>query len=405
MTSPAPTPVSTSPRNLIRLGFYTALGVAVLYVLALFVQHLSKAVLAVATPFVVGTALALLMDPIVDRLERRGISRIGAVAIVFGIFLFFTVSVSYLTIPLLIDQAGQLAQNAPKSIADMHDAVNKYLKDNPKIGPIKLPTTIDTPLSQLSAKMVTVLQNSAGGVAGFLLGSVATILQIVVTLIVTFYMLVDIDRLRARFFFLLPENRRATVGEVATDIGDVFTGYLRGLLIVCAMYGAATTALLYAMSFAHGEIAKYALLVGAAAGVLYAVPYIGALSTALVTFIVAFAAGGFQFGCWGIAFTLLLNQIFDNVVTPRVVGGGVGLHPVASLFALTLGGELFGLWGLLLSVPVAASVQVVLLRLFPKLSEPTPAPFLRAQGVRATESGQTQQINGDEPSEEEKPKE
>ncbi|BDI32326.1 AI-2E family transporter [Capsulimonas corticalis] len=403
-----PTAISTSPRNLIRLGFFTALGVAILYVLAVFVEHLSKAVISIATPFVVGTALALLMDPVVDRLERRGLSRLGGVALVFGLFLFFTVSLTYLIVPALVDQASGLATNAPANISKIHDMVDTFLKSHRKIGPIKLPnnfTSYDKIMGGVSSKAAEVLQQSAGNVASFLLGSITTILQLVVSLIVTFYMLVDIDRLRARFFFLLPEKRRATVGEVATDIGGVFAGYLRGLLIVCALYGAATMGLLYAMSIKHGEIAQYALLVGAAAGVLYAVPYIGALSTALVTFIVAFAAGGFSFGCWGIVFTLILNQVFDNVITPRVVGGGVGLHPVASLFALTLGGELFGLWGLLLSVPVAASIQVILLRVFPKLSEPTPAPFLRAQGVRVTESSQTSQILGKEPSEEEKPKE
>jgi hypothetical protein len=68
-------------------------------------------------------------------------------------------------------------------------------------------------------------------------------------------------------------------------------------------------------------------------------------------------------------------------VTPRVVGGGVGLHPVMALFALVIGGELFQIWGMLLSVPIAASIQVILFRLYPKFTTPTPTPFLRAQGV------------------------
>ena len=145
--------------------------------------------------------------------------------------------------------------------------------------------------------------------------------------------------------------------------------------------------LLYGLSIFHHSLAQYALLVGAAAGVLYAVPYLGAFSIALVTFIVSFAAAsgdhqsGLAFGGIALAATLVLNQVFDNVVTPRVVGGGVGLHPVLALFALVIGGELFGLWGMLLSVPIAGSIQVILFRLYPRLTQSTPPTFLRAQGV------------------------
>ncbi len=90
-------------------------------------------------------------------------------------------------------------------------------------------------------------------------------------------------------------------------------------------------------------------------------------------------------------------------MTPRIVGGGVGLHPVAALFALTLGGALFGLWGMLLSVPIAASIQAILFRLFPKLTTPTPLSFLQAQGVRPDEEEAPKILQGGEVSEESRP--
>ena len=94
---------------------------------------------------------------------------------------------------------------------------------------------------------------------------------------------------------------------------------------------------------------------------------------------------------------LVINQVFDNIVTPRVVGGGVGLNPVVAIFALILGARLFGIWGMLLSVPVAASIQVVLFRLFPKLTTPTPASFLRAQGVPRDQIESSKVVEGDTP--------
>jgi hypothetical protein len=100
-----------------------------------------------------------------------------------------------------------------------------------------------------------------------------------------------------------------------------------------------------------------------------------------VTFVVGFATGDFGFGLLAVLSTLVVNQTFDNVIAPKVVGGGVGLNPVLAIFSLTLGGCLFGFWGLLFSVPIAASIQVILFRLFPKMTKPTPVSFLRAHGV------------------------
>ena len=109
-------------------------------------------------------------------------------------------------------------------------------------------------------------------------------------LILAFYMLVDLDRFRARIFYLTPERARAPLRQYSRDVGGVFSDYLRGLLIVCVLYGVATIGLLYGLSLLASPARPLALLVGAAAGVLYAVPYLGSTTTGLVTFVVAFAA-------------------------------------------------------------------------------------------------------------------
>lgn len=365
-----------------RAGFFGALGVAGLGVLALVTWRLGLAILSVLTPFVVATVFALLLDPLVDRLEKKGLNRVGAVGIVFGVFLLLLVGIGALAVPALIGQASRLAQDGPKYVENARDFANEWLAGHRRVGTFTLPENVNALIAQFSERASALVRGSAGQMTRFLVGSITTVLETVITLILTFYLLADVDRLRARLFYLLPERARGPAGQFASDIGGVFSDYLRGLLIVCALYGGATILLLYGLSLAHHEMAGYALLVGAGAGLLYSVPYVGALATGVVTFLVAFAAGGAGFAGIAVGLTLLLNQVFDNVITPRVVGGGVGLHPVAALFALTLGGALFGLWGLLLSVPIAASIQVILFRLFPKFTTPTPPAFLRAQGIR-----------------------
>lgn len=391
-------PRKAARRDWLRAGFFAALGVGLFALLAFVGWRFLDATLDVAAPFVIGLVLALLLDPLADKLEGVGLNRTAAASIVFLGLLLIIAGIVSIIIPALISQATDLAQNGPKFIQGLQVYVNAFLIAHPKIGPFTLPWKNYGDLSdQISSQAATLLQNSTGRVSGFLVGSVTFVIQMVLALIITFFLLVDIDRLRARLFFLAPAAWRERMGQMGNDVGGVFSDYLRGLLIVCALYGVGTILLLYGLSLAHPQLARYALLVGVAAGVLYAVPYLGSTTTALVTFLVSFAAAttphhsGLAFGGIAVLLTLLLNQIFDNIVTPRVVGGGVGLHPVMALFALVIGGALFSIWGMLLSVPIAASIQVILFRLYPRLTSPTPPAFLRAQGVRPQE-GESEKI-------------
>ena len=385
-----------SYRDWFRAGFFAALGVAAALVLLLVSRRVLEAALEIATPFVLGTAFAMLLDPLADKLETRGMKRFAAAGLVFLGFLLIVVGVIAIAVPILSAQVAALEENGPKIIANLQDYVNEFLVHHKKILGVKLPPNFNTLYGEVSKNAAATLQNSTGRITTLLIGSVTTILEAVVTLIITFYLLLDIDRFRARAFYLAPIRWRGPMRLMSGDIGRVFTEYLRGLLIVSALYGLMTLLLLLAFSMVHNDLAHYALVVAVAGGLLYTVPYLGPLVTALVTFLITFSAGGIGFGIGGVAATLILNQVFDNVITPRVVGGGVGLHPVVSLFALTLGGSLFGLWGLLLSVPIAASIQAICFRLFPKLTTPTPPAFLAAQGVPPDEDASSKILVGED---------
>jgi predicted PurR-regulated permease PerM len=367
------------------LPFLISIGFGIVKVLG--------AILAVIPPFAVAFLLALLLDPLVDRMEKRGLHRAAAVSIVFGSVFTVLIITGIVAIPAIVTEASSLASNSATYMANtkvVAHNVNSFLAAHPRIWTFHLPKavhekTIRIFTAKISTQVTSLLQTSSGEVAGFLVGSVSTLFDLIITMIVGFYLLIDIDRIRARFFFFAPEKYRKKLAQMGVDIGQVFSDYLRGLVTVCLLYGLTTILVLYGLAYmpkyGHDGMAQYALLIGASAGVLYAIPYLGAISIGLVTFLVALWAGGPQFAFISVIAILLINQVFDNVVVPRVIGGGVGLNPVVAIFALTLGGYLFGFWGLLLSVPVAASIQVVLFRLIPKLVKPTPPAFLEAHGV------------------------
>lgn len=387
-------PLAAAPRDLFRFGFLATLGAVVMLALAWTAVRLGLAILEVVSPFVVGIALALLLDPLAHRLQRAGMSRIQAVGIVFLALVILLVVIGSLIVPAIASQANDLATNGPAYLNEVRQRVTEFLTHHRHLAGMTLPKNFDALLSDISAWTSSYLSQSSGQLVGYVMGSVGFLLDSVIMLIVAFYVLVDLDRLRARLIFLLPEKSRPIATRMARDVGQVFADYLRGLLIVCVLFGVSTTAVLYILSAFHHGIAKYALLIGAIAGLLYAIPYLGALTTAVLAFIVAYAAGGLGFGIIALAAIVVLEQAFDNLVTPRVVGGGVGLHPVMAIFALVLGAHLFGLAGMVLAVPVVASIQVILFRLFPKLTTPTPASLLRREGVSPAHEESTKYMAG-----------
>jgi predicted PurR-regulated permease PerM len=272
--------------------------------------------------------------------------------------------------------------------------VDNWLLEHRKIGPISLPANIEALQSQYSAQISRALQQAATRFANIVTESASKLLTLVLIPILTFYILADMARLRARFLFLLPDGTRRHFLRVANDIGGSFSGYLRGMFTLSVLYGIIGTVIYFAFG-----LNAYALLLGFVAGLLYAVPFIGPLITLSLVAIISLAAG------LPIVKILVLlavsfgqNMVFDNFLTPRVVGKSVGLHPITTMFSLFLGGQLFGLLGMLFAVPLAASVQLSLTRLFPKLGEPVPLSVL-LEGPEAEDKKVVEEISEGRPSE------
>ena len=192
------------------------------------------------------------------------------------------------------------------------------------------------------------------------------------------------NSLRARIIAQFPEPYQDQIDAVSRDIVDIFTAYLRGLAKVCALYAVVATILFSLLGV------KYALFLGLMAGLLYAVPYVGQLITGLSCGIVAYTmtqhkvlffltidAHSLRYAIIVVVIAIVVQNVFDQILYPRIVGGSVGLHPVVSIFALMAGATLFNIWGMLIAVPVAASIQIILTFCFPKLTQKPPARLVR----------------------------
>jgi predicted PurR-regulated permease PerM len=309
----------------------------------------------VLLPFLVGMAAAYLLDPAADQLQRWGLGRAAATSLItIGLFVVLVV-VLVLILPTLVAQAAALAADLPGYLERLRERLVPSVS--------ALLTRFDVPVD-LSARGL--FQRYSTQSMDVLVAAVSRLLQsgvallnlvslIFVTPIVTFYLLRDWDRMVARVRAAVPPDLRPTVSRLAGDIDEVLAGFIRGQGMVCLFL-----ALFYGFGLWLVGL-RYGLVIGLLTGFFSFIPYIG-MTLGLA---VGLAVAAFQFQdipmIGLVAAVFALGQFIEgNLISPRLVGSRIHLHPVWVIFAVLAGTVLAGVLGTLLAVPVAAVVGVLL---------------------------------------------
>lgn len=341
-------------------------------------------------PLLLAFVIATVLDPVVDRMEARGWSRAKAAAFIFGSFILITAGLVYLSIPILVHEGQMLQEGFAKHFPDM----SKRGLDG-SLHEMGVPVAIRNMAIPAFLSFQQGVQKSSNWFTLYGLPFLSNLIWVVLVPIVAFYALRDFHVMLGKGLLLVPKKRRDLVQTFVAEVSTVFAKYLRGLVIVSIANGVATAILLAVLGVPS------ALLLGILAGILYTVPYIGAILTIVITAGVAFISGGLQSMVLVTALSILLHQvIFDQIVVPRVVGGQVGLHPILSIIALLIGNILFGIVGMILAVPFAACIQIGVLVLIPKLRHEievnTDPDALVAETAELSEDAKRRQIQTDE---------
>jgi len=305
----------------------------------------------VLLPFLVGGAIAYFMDPIADRLERLGLSRVAATSVISLVALLLVILLVLAVIPTLVGQLTALINSAPEFAKKLQ---NFLLERFPDL--TDSTSTIRQTLAQIGAAIQERWAVLAESVLSSALGVISVLLFIVVVPVVAFYLLLDWDNMVARIDSMLPLDHAPTIRRLAREIDAVLAGFVRGQVSVCLVLGT-----YYAVALMLAGL-QFGLVVGAIAGTITFIPYIGALvGGALAIGLALFQFWGDWFQIGIIAAIFAAGQFMEgNILTPRLVGKSVGLHPVWLLFALSAFGSLFGFVGMLIAVPVAASIGVLM---------------------------------------------
>jgi len=310
----------------------------------------------VLTPFFVAALLAYLGDPLVDRLELRKLSRTLSVAIVFvGLFLVL-ILVLLLLLPMLEHQITYLFKSVPGYIEILQTKWLPGLAEKLGIEPSAL--NFDS--------LKNILQKNfekTGGLAVTIFSSItqsgmalmAGLANLVLIPVVTFYLLRDWDILIDRINELLPRKYQPTIARLATESDAVLASFMRGQILVMLVLG-----IVYATGLWFVGL-ELALLIGIMAGLVSFVPYLGFILGIIAASIAMLLQTHEVVQLWPVFIVFGIGQMLEGMLlTPMLVGDRIGLHPVAVIFAVLAGGQLFGFVGILLALPVAAVLAVMI---------------------------------------------
>lgn len=344
-------------------------------------------------PFVLGMAIAYFLDPVADRLQRLGLSRTFSAVVILVGFFFLATLVFVLLLPTVVEQVVGLVARLPQYFSALFDLGRSAWER-------ALSVLDPDEVNQLKTPFATAVQRLAELLATFLNGVFDQSLKIVnvltllsVTPLVAFYLLRDWPRVVETVDGWLPLEHAATIREQASAIDTVLAGYVRGVATVCLTLGA-----FYAVALTLVGL-NFGLTIGLIAGGISFIPYVGTF----VGLVTSVGVAAVQFWPDWVMIAVVLGIFFagqvltDYVLTPRLVGDRIGLHPLWVIFGLFAGGALFGFLGILIAMPVCAAIGVLMRFAIAQYKEselylgagaaPPPAANLAAPGSREPVTG------------------
>jgi predicted PurR-regulated permease PerM len=307
----------------------------------------------ILTPFVAAGLLAYIGDPLADRLQRLRIPRSIAVVLVFLLTFLSVGLLVLLVLPLIQTQVSAFFEALPGIIAQAEQVWLPRLSEvldieaGERIGVSAFLARYSDMAANWGATILMSLSRSGGVLA-------AAVISLFLIPIITFYMLRDWDQIMLKLISLVPSRQRETVLRLAHETDEVLGAFLRGQILVML-----ALAIMYSVGLTLVGL-EFAVAIGVVAGLVSFVPYLGLVFGIALASLTVIGEAEALWRLGGIVVTFWLAQLVEgSVLTPKLVGDRIGLHPVIVIFSIAAGGQLFGFFGILLALPAAAVLSVI----------------------------------------------
>lgn len=329
--------------NKTKLFYYACIAV-VLYIVYRYRLTLSS----VAKPFLFSIVLAYLLNPVVEMFERRKIKRIFSVIIVYLIFIAILLFFALVLVPRLIKDIKVLLVNLPYYSIHFQNMLknfqSSYINSNLPQG---IKDVIDVSIINFQDVMINSLQSMLDSVVN----AFSKILNAIIVPVIVFYLLKDADYFSKQIMLLLPKRHRSKAILLFRDIDNAFGKFIRGQILVAFFVGILTTLALTLIDV------KYAVFLGLFSGVANIIPYFGPVIGFVPTVMFALFDSPTKALYAGLAF-VLIQQIESGILTPKIIGESVGVHPVYVIFSLFIGGKVMGIPGMIIAVPTLVAIKL-----------------------------------------------
>lgn len=333
---------------------YRKAFICLLVLLTLFGLFLVR---GIVVAFLLAGVLFYLFNPLVDRLESRGASRTWAILLVYSASAIIVVSTALYGVPRMVGQLNSLVVTVPAYTIQVQKISQDVEARYARAGlPDDMRKIIDDRIGWLEQRVLSLVNRVISGMVGLL----GQFLSILLAPVLAFYLLRDFCRFKEDLFSLVPKGWQNDVVILAGEINRVLDSYIRGYLLICVIVGVLTGTAMFLLGI------EFALVLGIFAGLTELIPYFGPFIGALPAVSLALLKSKWLALKVVLAF-LIIQQLEGNVISPKILGDRVGLHPLLVILALLVAGELFGLPGMLLAVPAAAMLRILLAFAWKKL--------------------------------------
>ena len=338
----------------IRMKWFYRIGFLLLLLIAIFVflkisfvwMPIVRMAAIIILPFIIGAFITYLLHPIVEKLHEKGLHRGLAIILIYFIF-FGGIGVAlYKGIPAIIDQLKDLSESAP-AFAEQYRGWIDQLQSHTRAWPDGLQTRINDGIGIFEKKMDSLLTI----IVNILMNFLNSALILLIIPFIAFYMLKDFALIKRAVWYITPKKWRKKGSLFLKDVDESLGSYIRGQLLVCVIIGSISALLFWVFHL------KYSLLLGLIVGATNVIPYFGPIIGAVPAVIIA-ATTSVKLVIITLVIVFGLQFLEGNILSPFIVGKSLHMHPLVIMFALTAGGEIGGILGLILAVPILAVLKV-----------------------------------------------
>lgn len=308
--------------------------------------------------FFLAALITYLLNPLVNAIEKKGTPRVWAILLAYLALFFVVAGIFLYGVPRIIEQLNGLAETIPLYTEQTHGIIQSIQTTYIDLDiPEGMRQVVDERVHWLEENILQLVRKAVAT----LIGTVGYVFKILLAPVLSFYLLKDLELIKRKAILVVPEEWREEIVELFREIDQVLGSFIRGYFLVAAVVGGLTA---IAMALLDME---FALMLGLFAGLTELIPYFGPAIGAVPAVALAILKSKWLGAKVALAF-LIIHQLEGNIISPKILGDKVGLHPLAVIFSLLAGGELYGLVGMLLAVPTAAVFRVIIKFIYIKVA-------------------------------------